>query len=174
MIWLNSRSCCDRGFRALYMHNKETHMTTEHWNKEIVYVPDHSISYISHSDQIFVGHFVRSQESKASSGGQKRHQPARMPSFFESSLALRKLAYLNILKIYPPKHEQFQIKKSGIFHISASNIDCGYSLEPPRRCGSNEYPQSMFFRRWFIQAFSFLSNPVLHSLMRCIYVNLNE
>ena len=24
------------------------------------------------------------------------------------------------------------------------NIDCGYSLEPPRRGGSNEYPQSMF------------------------------
>ena len=28
--------------------------------------------------------------------------------------------------------------------ISAQNIDCGYSLEPPRRGGSNEYPQSMF------------------------------
>ena len=27
---------------------------------------------------------------------------------------------------------------------SAQNIDCGYSLEPPRRGGSNEYPQSMF------------------------------
>ena len=31
-----------------------------------------------------------------------------------------------------------------IFHISAQNIDCGYSLEPPRWGGSNEYPQSMF------------------------------
>ena len=31
-----------------------------------------------------------------------------------------------------------------IFLISAQNRDCGYSLEPPRRCGSNEYPQSMF------------------------------
>ena len=38
----------------------------------------------------------------------------------------------------------FQIKNSDIFHISAQNIDCGYSLEPPRRGGSNEYPQSMF------------------------------
>ena len=36
-------------------------------------------------------------------------------------------------------------KKSDIFQISAQNIDCGYSLEPPRRGGSNEYPQSMFF-----------------------------
>ena len=31
-----------------------------------------------------------------------------------------------------------------IFLISAQNIDCGYSLEPHRRGGSNEYPQSMF------------------------------
>ena len=28
--------------------------------------------------------------------------------------------------------------------FSAQNIDCGYSLEPPRQGGSNEYPQSMF------------------------------
>ena len=27
----------------------------------------------------------------------------------------------------------------------AQNIDCGYTLEPPRRGGSNEYPQSMFW-----------------------------
>ena len=33
------------------------------------------------------------------------------------------------------------------FHISAQNIDCGYWLEPPRRGGSNEYPQSMFSSR---------------------------
>ena len=41
----------------------------------------------------------------------------------------------------------FQIKKSDIFHISAQNIDCGYSLEPPHRGGSNEHPQSMFLSR---------------------------
>ena len=31
------------------------------------------------------------------------------------------------------------MKNSDIFHISAQNIDCGYSL--------NEYPQSMFLSR---------------------------
>ena len=31
-----------------------------------------------------------------------------------------------------PKNEKFQIKNSDIFHVSAQNIDCGYSLEPPR------------------------------------------
>ena len=43
------------------------------------------------------------------------------------------------------KTENFQIKNSDIFHISAQNIDCGYSLEPPRRGGSYEYPQWMFY-----------------------------
>ena len=42
------------------------------------------------------------------------------------------------------KNEKFQIKNSDIFHISAQNIDCVYSLEPPHRGGSNEYQQSMF------------------------------
>ena len=58
-------------------------------------------------------------------------------------LTLRKHAYSNILKILSPKKENFQIKNSDIFHIPAQNIDCGYSLEPPRWGGSNEYPQSM-------------------------------
>ena len=42
---------------------------------------------------------------------------------------------------------KFSDKKSDIFHISAQNIDCGYSLKPPRRGGFNEYPQSMFLSR---------------------------
>ena len=48
-------------------------------------------------------------------------------------------------KFYHQKNENFQIKNSDIFHISAQNTDCWYSFEPPRRGGSNEYPQSMFF-----------------------------
>ena len=31
--------------------------------------------------------------------------------------------------------------------IFAQNIDCGYTLEPPRRGGSNEYSQSMFWSK---------------------------
>ena len=45
------------------------------------------------------------------------------------------------------KQKKFSDKNSDIFHISAQNIDCGYSLEPLRRGGSNEYPQSMFLTR---------------------------
>ena len=43
------------------------------------------------------------------------------------------------------KKWKFSDKNSCIFHNSAQNIDCGHSLEPPRRGGSNEYPQSMFW-----------------------------
>ena len=60
----------------------------------------------------------------------------------------------NITKTYlykfDPLKPHFYIVKLGftgvyiIFLISAQNIDYGYSLEPPRRGGSNEYPQSMF------------------------------
>ena len=51
---------------------------------------------------------------------------------------------------FDPLKPHFYIVKLGfagvqvIFLISAQNMDCGYSLEPPRRGGSNEYPQSMF------------------------------
>ena len=62
-------------------------------------------------------------------------------------MTLRKHAYSNILNILPPKTESFQIKISEMFHISDQNIDCGNSLEMPRRGGSNKYPQSMFFSK---------------------------
>ena len=48
---------------------------------------------------------------------------------------------------YHQKLAFFSKKKSDIFHVSAQNIGCGYSLEPPRRGGSNEYPQSMFLSK---------------------------
>ena len=59
-------------------------------------------------------------------------------------MSLRKHTYSNIQKISSPKTENFQIKNSDIFHISAQDIDCGYSLELPCQGSSNEYPQSMF------------------------------
>ena len=44
-----------------------------------------------------------------------------------------------------------------IFLISAQNIDYGYPLEPPRRGGSNEYPQSMLWAEiWKISDFFYL------------------
>ena len=68
---------------------------------------------------------------------------------------MAELAVTNITKTllfkyienFTSKTESFQIKDSDIFHISAQTIDCGYSLEPPRRGGSSEYTQSMFLSR---------------------------
>ena len=48
---------------------------------------------------------------------------------------------------FTSKNWNFSDKNSNIFHISAQNNNCGYSLEPPRRGGSNEYPQSMFLSK---------------------------
>ena len=47
-------------------------------------------------------------------------------------------------KFFGRKNENFYWKSFDIFLTFAQNIDCGYTLEPPRRGGSNEYPQSMF------------------------------
>ena len=45
------------------------------------------------------------------------------------------------------ENENFHWKNFDIFLTFAQNIDCGYTLEPPRPGGSNEYPQSMFWSK---------------------------
>ena len=45
------------------------------------------------------------------------------------------------------KSENFIGKNLIFFLFLLQNIDCGYSLEPPCRGGSNEYPQSMFWSK---------------------------
>ena len=64
-----------------------------------------------------------------------------------------------------------------IFLISAQNIDCGYSLELPRRGGSYEYPQSMFWaeiwkisRVFLSENFQFLEVKFSRYLNRCVFV----
>ena len=62
--------------------------------------------------------------------------------------------FVNITKTYlynfDPLKPHFYTVKLGftgvyiIFLISVKYIECWYSLEPPLRGGSNEYPQSMF------------------------------
>ena len=62
-------------------------------------------------------------------------------------MQLQKHAYSNILKILPPKNENFQTKISDTFHISAQNIDCGYLLGLPQWGSSIEYPKFMLLSR---------------------------
>ena len=58
---------------------------------------------------------------------------------------IMKTSLFKYTEILPPKNENFQIKIFDILHISTQNVDCGYALEPPRRGGSNAYPQSIFW-----------------------------
>ena len=60
---------------------------------------------------------------------------------------ITKTGLFKYTEYFTKKKWKFSDKNSDIFHISAQNIDCVYSLEPPRRGGYNEYPQSMFLSR---------------------------
>ena len=61
--------------------------------------------------------------------------------------SLRKHAHAINRDFLALRIENFQLKNFDIFLIFAQNIDCGYTFEPPRRGGSNEYPQSMFLSK---------------------------
>ena len=87
---------------------------------------------------------------------------------------------------FDPLKPHFYIVKLGftgvyiIFLISAQNIDCGFSLELPRRGGSNEYPQSMFWaeiwkniRIFYLEIFPFLVVKFSIYLNRCVFVMIS-
>ena len=57
---------------------------------------------------------------------------------------ITKIRLFKYIENFTTKNWKFLDKNSDIFHITAQNIDCGYSLEPPRRGGCNGYLQSMF------------------------------
>ena len=57
------------------------------------------------------------------------------------------LCLLKYTENFTTKKWNFSDKNFDIFHISAQNIACGYSLELPQQGGSNDYPQSMFLIR---------------------------
>ena len=84
---------------------------------------------------------------------------------------------------FDPLKHHFYIVKLGftrayiIFLISDQNIDCEYSLEPPRRGGSNGYPQSMFEQKYekiseffYLKKFSFLEVKFSIYLNRRVFV----
>ena len=81
--------------------------------------------------------------------GQRRLRP-------ENGLLLTKTCLYNVDPLKP----HYYIVKLGFtgvylfFLFLFENIDCGYSLEPPRRGGSKEYPQFMFWAEiWKISEF---------------------
>ena len=58
-------------------------------------------------------------------------------------------------------------------------MNCGYSLEPPRRGGSNKYPQSMFLAEiwklpgFFIWKFSFFGGTILNIFEYACFRNVS-
>ena len=63
------------------------------------------------------------------------------------SVSITKTRLLEYIENFTTKNWKFSDKNSVIFRISAQNIDREFALEPPRWGGSNEYPQSMFFKQ---------------------------
>ena len=57
-----------------------------------------------------------------------------------SSTSLRKQAHAIYIIVFGCKNLNFQWENFDIFNVLAQNIDCGYTLEPPRRGSANEYP----------------------------------
>ena len=100
------------------------------------------------------------------------------------------MTFLIIKKTYlynfDPLEPHFCIVKLGftgvyiIFLISAQNIDCGYSLEPPRRGGSNEYHNLCFEQKYgkylsfLSENFQFLEMEFSIYLNRCVFVMISN
>ena len=67
-----------------------------------------------------------------------------------SDTSLRKHAYSNILRILPPKYENFHMKNPGSFHISAQNLDCGTPVNPSFTVYNRGLSGSQLYRRVFV------------------------
>ena len=65
----------------------------------------------------------------------------------KNNKTITKTRLFKYIENFTSKSRKFSDKKLIFFHISAQNIDRGYSLKPPRWGSSNEYPQSMFLSR---------------------------
>ena len=89
---------------------------------------------------------MKQKKKKKKKEKKKSEQPLGHTKTHQNhSLSSRKHIYIILTTLTPT----FILKNWGLqgytfFLFLLKNIDCGYSLEPPQRGGSNEYPQSMF------------------------------
>ena len=66
---------------------------------------------------------------------------------------------------------KISLEKFDNFNMFAQTIDCGYTLEPPRRGGSKEYPQSMFWNKNKIRYTPLYPSCSIQKWgLRCIYL----
>ena len=94
----------------------------------------------------FLSHPRLLKQLTQSNVGKKRDKKLKQTSRVKK-YPFTKTRLFKYIENFTTKNKKFSDKNSDIFHISAQNMDCGCSLEPPRRGGSNEYPQSMFLSR---------------------------
>ena len=64
-----------------------------------------------------------------------------------SDISITKTRLFKYIENITTEKAKLSDKENLYFHICAQNIDFGYPLEPPRRGGSNEYPQFMFLAK---------------------------
>ena len=113
---------------------------------------DHSCEVWSNSHQWFRRRCCLKIVDRRTSGRRQRRRRRRRTVSDHNSSPLAfgsgelKTHLFKSIANFTSKNWKFSDKNS-IFHISVQNIDCGYSWEPPRRGGSNKYPQSMFLSR---------------------------
>ena len=60
---------------------------------------------------------------------------------------ITKIAHAIYREFFQHYRLKISLEKVDNFNMFAKNIECGYTLEPSHRGGSNEYPQSMFWNK---------------------------
>ena len=94
--------------------------------------------YLSHSETLFNPQHIDDIGKNISLGLECDKR------YFSYYKTLRKHAYSNILKILQPKTGKFSDKKFLYFSYFCSKHRLWFSLEPPRRGGSNAYHNLCF------------------------------
>ena len=96
-------------------------------------------------DISWVSYLIFLRNTRACRKQLKWNYPGKMQTRSTAFPNIKKTRVFKYIENFTSKKWKFSAKNSDILHISAQNIDCRYSLEPPCRGGSNEYPQSMFW-----------------------------
>ena len=99
------------------------------------------MEYIENNIAVLVIVYGINQERRHYKKGSNEHN--YMSLVVRKPVSLRKHVHVTYSNISWLLKRKFRIKNRDIFLIFTQNIDCEYTLEPPRG-GSNEYPRSMF------------------------------
>ena len=138
VLWIFYSSCREIAEEELYLTYDSDTLTRFHTCPNIFWTNPFSLPDVVYKIAGWVANRVDSYQTPPSATSD--------PKVLGKKSHITKTRLFKYIENFASKNWNFLDKKTLIFfHISAQNIDCGYSLEPPRRGGSNEYPQSMFW-----------------------------